>query len=65
MRIGKLFFLFPVLALFLTACGGTVGDRDREAFLGVRAALLARESITLRADLRADYGDRVYDYRLT
>lgn len=65
MRTGKLLFLFPVLALLLAACGGTVGDRDREAFLAVRTALLARESITLRANLRADYGDRVYDYRLS
>ncbi len=64
MRTGKLIAVILTLAL-LTACGGTVGDRDREAFLAIRTALLARESLTLRADLRADYGDRVYDYRLT
>ena len=64
MRTGKLIAVFLTLAL-LTACGGTVGDRDREAFLAIRTALLARESLTLRADLRADYGDRVYDYVLS
>ena len=31
----------------------------------MRTALLERESLDLRADLRADYGDRVYDYRLS
>ena len=62
---GKLLIPVVVLSLLLAACGGAVGDRDREAFLAVRTALLARESISLRADLRADYGDRVYDYRLS
>ena len=55
---------FPCLCLLLTACGGSLGDRDREAFLSIRTELLRRETLTLRADLRADYGDRVYDYRL-
>ena len=64
MGSGKLFAFVPLLALLLSACGGTVGDRDREAFLAVRTSLLERESISLRADLRADYGDRVYEYRL-
>ena len=46
------------LALFpLAACGGTLGDRDRgEAFLEIRAALLARERLDLRADMRAILG---------
>ena len=62
----RLLALALTLALIpLTACGGTLGDRDREAFLSIRAALLERESLALRADMRADYGDRVYDYRLS
>ncbi len=61
------FVFLPVLlllSLLLSACGGTLGDREREEFLEIRAALLGREELDLRADLRADYGDRVYDYRL-
>lgn len=54
-----------LLPLVLAACGGALGDREREDFLEIRAALLEREELRLRADLRADYGDRVYDYRLT
>ena len=50
--------------LLLTACGGSFGDREREEFLEIRTGLLAREELRLRADLKADYGDRVYDYRL-
>ncbi len=54
-----------ILSLFLAACGGSLGDREREEFLEIRTALLEREEFRLRAELRADYGDRVYDYRLT
>ena len=64
MRTGKLVFLAALLVVLLNACGGAAGDGDREAFLAIRAALLERESFSLRADLRADYGDRIYDYRL-
>ena len=46
--------LIPCLFLLLAACGGSLGDRDREAFLDIRAELLGRESLSLRADLRAD-----------
>ena len=53
-----------ILPLFLAACGGALGDREREDFLEIRAALLERGEFRLRAELRADYGDRVYDYRL-
>ncbi len=49
----------------LSACGGSLGDREREEFLAVRGALLEKESLALRADLRADYGDRAYDFRLS
>lgn len=53
------------LSLILAACGGALGDREREDFLEIRTALLEREELRLRGDLRADYGDRVYDFRLT
>ena len=52
-------------SLLLSACGGSLGDREREDFLEIRTSLLEREKLSLRADLRADYGDRVYDYRLS
>lgn len=57
-------FVMLLLPLLLAACGGALGDREREDFLEIRASLLEREEFSLRADLRADYGDRVYDYRL-
>ena len=67
MRLVRSAALFALLLfpLVLTACGGALGDREREDFLEIRAALLEREKLDLRADLRADYGDRVYDYRLS
>ncbi len=53
-----------VFTLLLTGCGGG-GDRDREAFLSLRTALLEQGELELTARLRADYGDRVYEYRLS
>ena len=66
MRLVRTAALYTLLflPLLLSACGGAAGDREREEFLEIRADLLAREELRLRADLRADYGDRVYDYRL-
>ncbi len=56
--------LWAVLVLIPAGCGGAVGDRDREAFLKLRTSLLEQGEVTLRADLRADHGDRVYACRL-
>jgi hypothetical protein len=60
-----------VTALLLTGCAKTKnGDTEqknggRKAFLDIRAKYIAAESLSLSADMTADYGDRVYEYKLT
>ncbi len=47
--------------LALSSCGGRNGE---ERFLEIRAALLAADEIRTTADVRADYGQRVYEFTL-
>lgn len=51
------------LMLLLTGCAGLGHDR-RSEFLRMRAKLLESPTFSLSASLRADYGERVYDFRL-
>ena len=51
------------LLLLLTGCAGLGHDR-RSEFLRMRGKLLESPSFSLSAALRADYGERVYDFRL-
>ena len=47
----------------LSGCGGR-SHTQKTAFLRLRAQWLEKGSVTLRGEMRADYGDRVYDYLL-
>ena len=49
------------LALLLSACGGGESDCD-ELALSMRTHYLSALSCTARAEITADYGDRVYQY---
>jgi hypothetical protein len=51
------------LCLLLSACGGG-SHRCREEFLRLRSGLLGEETARLRAAVRADYGERIYDFVL-
>lgn len=54
-----------VLALLLLCgCGGT-SHAEKQEFLRLRTKWLAAGSAALRAAVRADYGDRVYDFVLS
>ena len=58
--------LAPLLLLccwLLGGCGGR-SHGEKAAFLKLRADWLSRDGVSLRAEMRADYGDRVYDYVL-
>ncbi len=59
MKRGLLFLLIPLL-LLCTACGQSAG---REDFLALCAAWLAAP-VRLCAAVSADYGDRVWNFRL-
>ena len=49
--------------LLLGGCGGR-SHEEKEAFLKLRAKWLEQGSFSLHSEMRADYGDRVYDYLL-
>lgn len=54
-----------MMTLVLTACGGTVQADDlQEQMLAIRAAYLAADTFSAKLDVTADYGQRVYTYRV-
>ena len=57
--------ILPLLVciLLLTGCAGRNHEKKQD-FLQLRAKWLSAEQTELRAAVRADYGDRVYDYVL-
>ncbi len=59
LRIAALFLCLCLLC----SCGGR-SHREKESFLKLRSKWLEQGSITLRSRVRADYGDRVYDFLL-
>lgn len=59
LRIAALFLCLGLLC----SCGGR-SHREKESFLKLRSKWLEQGSITLRSRVRADYGDRVYDFLL-
>ena len=62
-RKGRLAALILCLAL-LCSCGGR-SHSEKAAFLKLRAAWLEKGNVTLRSQMRADYGERVYDFLLS
>ena len=62
MRISRFFSAF--LAIFLSAALGACGaGADPEgAAAGIQADFAAAGQVLFTADIRADYGDRVYDF---
>ncbi len=61
-QILRLAALFTCLCL-LCACGGR-SHQEKGAFLKLRAKWLEQGSVALRSRVRADYGERVYDFLL-
>lgn len=59
----KLVPVILALALMLTGCAA-VGSNEREEILDIRAKYIAQPELSLRAELTADYGERVYVYEL-
>ena len=57
--------ILPLLCcvLLLTGCAGRSHTKKQD-FLELRTKWLAAEQVELRAAIRADYGDRIYDYVL-
>ena len=53
------------MSFLLLFCGcAAAGTREKEEFLRLRTELIAREEVFLRAEVTADYGERVYIYLL-
>ena len=61
MRQAKLLALMIILTL-LTACSPSITNIDKMA--EIRTDFIAAERLELTASLTADYGDRVYDFRV-
>ena len=59
LRIASLFLCLCLLC----SCGGR-SHREKGSFLKLRSKWLEQGSFTLRSRVRADYGDRVYDFLL-
>ncbi len=59
----RLFALIPVI-LLLSSCGGTAQERE-EVALDIRSQALEATSCQIEAEVRSDYGDRVYSYTLS
>ena len=54
---------FCIFLLLLGGCGGR-SQSEKAAFLKLRSMWLEKGSVTLRSEVRADYGERVYDFTL-
>ena len=55
-----------MMTLVLTACGGRVqADDPQEQALAIRAEYLAADGCAATLDVTADYGQRVYTYRVS
>ena len=52
------------LCLLLPSCGGETGNAAEELALEIRGEYLSMAGCTARAELTADYGQRVYTYGL-
>lgn len=62
----KLLLCVLMMTLSLTACGGAGEGREAEEMsLAIRGEYLEMTSWSADADITADYGRRVYQYRLT
>ena len=62
MRQVKLLALMTALSLTLCSCG--VGQTAEEKALELQEEYAAWDTLTITADVTADYGDRVYDFKL-
>jgi hypothetical protein len=52
-----------IMTLFSACAGG--GGLERQAMLDIRSNYINKDSFTLSAKITADYGGRVYNYRLS
>lgn len=59
----RIVLLWAALCLLLSGCAAA-GMREKEEFLRLRTELIARDAVSLRAEVTADYGERVYTYLL-
>ena len=62
MRQVKLLALMTALSMTLCSCGA--GQTAEEKALEIQAEYAAWDTLTVTADVTADYGDRVYDFKL-
>ncbi len=60
---GRHWALLLLSLLLLGGCGGR-SHGEKAAFLKLRAKWLEQSEVSLRSEMRADCGDRVYDYLL-
>ena len=61
----KIFAPMILTLLLLSSCGGTEkGNQAEELALTIRGEYLALEGLSARAEITADYGQRVYDFVL-
>lgn len=60
----RLFALIPMIVLLLTSCGPADGKKGESLALRVRTQATEASSCRMKADVTADYGDRVYGYTL-
>lgn len=58
------FFALMILLLPLNGCFGGEGQRALDAALTIRGEYLSMPRFSSQVNLRADYGQRVYDYTL-
>lgn len=62
MRQVKLLALMTALSLTLCSCGA--GQTAEEKAMEIQAEYAAWDTLTITADVTADYGDRVYEFKL-
>jgi len=62
--VRRLWLSVLMITLLLTACGGGEGNKAEELALTVRGTYLAAQGCSGGAVVTADYGQRIYRYRL-
>ena len=56
---------FLLMITLMLLCGCSAAESAEEKALEIRAKYLQPTELTFRADMTADYGDRVYDYTVS